>query len=90
MSRVRTPWRQEGPWYQKRDRLSRPREGRVLGGQWVTSVEKEARTSHSKGKQRSRKWLAEESLVERVGSGWGRRATDRDTWESFSNNRDPN
>lgn len=52
---------------------------------------KEAHTSHSKGKQRSRKWLAaKESLVEWVGSGWGRRATDRNTWESFSNNRDPN
>lgn len=56
----------------------------------MTSVGKDARTSHSRGKQRSRKWLTKESLVERVGSGWRRRATDRETWESFSNNRDPN
>lgn len=73
-----------GAGYQKRGRLSRPREGRVLGGQWVTSLGKGEvpRTSHSKGKQRSRKWLAEkESLVELGRSGWGRRATDRNTWE---------
>lgn len=57
----------------------------------MTSVGKEARTSHSKGKQRSRKWLTEkESLVEQFRSGWGRTVTDRETWESFSNNRDPN
>lgn len=57
----------------------------------MTSVGKEARTSHSRGKQRSRKWLTEkDSLVEQVGSGWGRTATDRETWETFSKNRDPN